>query len=404
MELYKRVSKATGEEQSPYWYFDITDAKGRRHRKSTGTRDRKAAQRVAAAALTSIDEEMNNPPAQPTLGEAVEEYVADLEGQGKVSAGYSRVNQRKLFGLGERGGSQRFSLDPGRLLSTLTERDLDALRNARRAEGAAQGTIALELALLRSAAMMAARRGAMVPVLRWKVPRGVSKVRWLTQDEWKRVYDALEPTRPLTNRTTDMTWPPPPYVVALRQENQDLLVALTMCGGRWNEVARMTVDQILPDSRVRLYGYKTGKERIVPVPPMFSEALKRRADIATAAGTPYLFPARPPTRHPSGATTTHSLNPYRTTSTTLRRAMAEAGCNAPHLVARDGKATVHSLRHTFASWLLQDGMSLAEVQDLVGHSDISQTRVYAHLSKGRTVDRATEVLTGITAGLMGGGR
>lgn len=400
MEVYKRKNKTTDEEISPFWYYDITDAKGRRHRKSTGTRDRKAAVRLAAAALSTIDDEAAKGPPAPTIGEAVEEYIVDLEARGKTSWRNARSAQRKMFDLPGKGKRNSFSLDPDRLLSDLTERDLAGLRNARRAEGAAVATIGLEMGVLRSAALMAARRGAIVPPLRWRVPRGSPKVRWLTQEEWRKVYDALAPDRPVSNGHTELTWAPPDFLVTLRQENQDLLVALTLCGGRWNEIARMTVDQILTDNRVRLYGYKTGRERIVPVPPMFAEALQRRAEASRAAGTPYLFPARGPTRKLRDG----SRNPYRTSSVTIRRALKAAGCNEPHLVARDGKATVHSLRHTFASWLLQAGMSLAEVQDLVGHTDIAQTRIYAHLSKDLTVARATTVLSGVTEGLFGGGR
>jgi integrase len=39
----------------------------------------------------------------------------------------------------------------------------------------------------------------------------------------------------------------------------------------------------------------------------------------------------------------------------------------------------HSLRHTFASWLVQEGVSLYEVQKLLGHSDIIVTQVYSHI-------------------------
>jgi site-specific recombinase XerD len=45
----------------------------------------------------------------------------------------------------------------------------------------------------------------------------------------------------------------------------------------------------------------------------------------------------------------------------------------------DDKLHFHSLRHTFASWLVQDGVSLYEVQKLLGHSNISVTQVYSHL-------------------------
>lgn len=39
----------------------------------------------------------------------------------------------------------------------------------------------------------------------------------------------------------------------------------------------------------------------------------------------------------------------------------------------------HSLRHTFASWLVQDGVSLYEVQKLLGHSSSAVTQAYSHL-------------------------
>ena len=42
--------------------------------------------------------------------------------------------------------------------------------------------------------------------------------------------------------------------------------------------------------------------------------------------------------------------------------------------------TFHSLRHTFATWLVQKGVSIFEVQKLLGHSDIKVTQIYSHLA------------------------
>lgn len=45
----------------------------------------------------------------------------------------------------------------------------------------------------------------------------------------------------------------------------------------------------------------------------------------------------------------------------------------------DKRLHFHSLRHTFASWLVQDGVSIFEVQKLLGHSNIAITQEYSHL-------------------------
>lgn len=46
---------------------------------------------------------------------------------------------------------------------------------------------------------------------------------------------------------------------------------------------------------------------------------------------------------------------------------------------KDDSLHFHSLRHTFASWLVQEGVSLYAIKELLGHTDIKTTQVYSHL-------------------------
>jgi len=52
---------------------------------------------------------------------------------------------------------------------------------------------------------------------------------------------------------------------------------------------------------------------------------------------------------------------------------------------------IHDLRHSFASFLVNAGRSLYEVQKILGHTQVKTTQRYAHLSQGTLIDAANEV-------------
>ena len=140
------------------------------------------------------------------------------------------------------------------------------------------------------------------------------------------------------------------------------------CGARIAEVAALKVTDIDRSQRqVRLFG-KGSKERLVPLYNRALKALEAYLDL----GRPVL--AAKAKTSSSQLFLSSQGKPMSADSLRLRMeaAVAAAGLS-PTL-------TPHSLRHGFATSLLDGGADLRSVQELLGHASISTTQIYTHLS------------------------
>jgi integrase/recombinase XerD len=148
-----------------------------------------------------------------------------------------------------------------------------------------------------------------------------------------------------------------------------MLELMYATGMRVGELTQLTFDQIdLVVGYVRAFG-KGSKERIVPIGTRARLAvqgyLNKRPE--TPASVKSLFVSNRKT--PMSPSQFWRL---------IRAAAREAGINKP--------VTPHTLRHSFASHLVQNGADLRAVQEMLGHASISTTQIYTHLSRSHLQD------------------
>lgn len=147
------------------------------------------------------------------------------------------------------------------------------------------------------------------------------------------------------------------------------------CGLRISEAVELTLDRLfLEEGIIRVRG-KGDRERFVPVGGEAVAWLER-----------YLEYGRPDLVKPGRRTSYLFLN-HRGNGLS-RKGMWK---RFHELCARAGiDAKVHTLRHSYATHLLEGGADLRAVQELLGHSDISTTQIYTHIEKSslKTYHRA----------------
>ncbi len=143
-------------------------------------------------------------------------------------------------------------------------------------------------------------------------------------------------------------------------KHQCILMLIYSAGLRLGELINLKRSDIIPDRhQIIIRGGKGKKDRITMLSPKILERLDR-----------YLVEYRPKMFLFEG----QSGGAYSDTSvqTIFRRAKDKAGITAP--------ATVHTLRHSFATHLLEKGTDLRYIQTLLGHSSSKTTEIYTHVS------------------------
>jgi integrase/recombinase XerD len=157
--------------------------------------------------------------------------------------------------------------------------------------------------------------------------------------------------------------------IALEMRDRTMLELLYACGLRVTELTSMQMVQLsLNQGVVRVFG-KGSKERLVPVGEEALRWLQRflagpRAELLKGVPSDVLFPSL------RGTQMTRQTFWYRI------KIYAQRADIKKHL-------SPHTLRHAFATHLLNHGADLRVVQMLLGHSDLSTTQIYTHVAQQR---------------------
>jgi len=165
------------------------------------------------------------------------------------------------------------------------------------------------------------------------------------------------------------------------------LSLIASCGLRLLEGVRLRVSQIA-SARMQLHiqSGKGNKDRYVPLPPRLLPLL--RTHWCTHRNPVWLFPSH----GSSGAQRATATVPMDASGLqkAFRRTRAEAGIRKP--------ASIHTLRHSWATHLREAGVNLHLIQVWLGHSSPTTTTIYTHLTR-KTEQQATTALETFTAGL-----
>ncbi|HTY44156.1 MAG TPA: site-specific tyrosine recombinase/integron integrase [Patescibacteria group bacterium] len=192
---------------------------------------------------------------------------------------------------------------------------------------------------------LSALRFAYSGILKKDVTLGIKRPR-----REKRIPDVL--TKEETRRLIDF----------LPNKKSKLMISMIYaCGFRVSELINLKVSDLnFAEMTGHVRQAKGKKDRVFNIPHFLLKALTKQVVEQKEAGQEYLF------NGPNGKLTDRNIQKI------VRIAAKKAGI--------DKKVHPHTLRHSFATHLLENGVDIRKIQELLGHADLSTTQIYTHIS------------------------
>lgn len=377
MKLYRRPESST-------WYFDYSDPMtGRRVRKSTERTDKREAQAYAQRIVKeALDRKQFGYATEATIAQVLTDYCEN-ELRGRA---YQQTTRSLVWTL-----DRLFPRFVQQSMHSLSTPEVEAIRTALKGPTAytdpnrtsaprerSPQTRNHYIKLLRAAWGYAKRWGVRVdPNVEFRLEPVSTTYRALTDDEVGLLITTMEADM-VEARKNLVRW---------RQirDARDLTILLLATGARYSEISQLAWGDVSEGCDfVTIRRGKGGLDSTVALPATAAAVLTlmRQERIATT----WVFPSFKDPKEPRTMATGY-----------IRRVMNRLGFNTPDKVRRYGRATVHSLRHTFATRLARGGATLYDIQILLGHRSPSTTMRYAKVTISDAALRAKRVLDAIPA-------
>ncbi|MFA5992330.1 MAG: site-specific tyrosine recombinase/integron integrase [Candidatus Pacearchaeota archaeon] len=154
-------------------------------------------------------------------------------------------------------------------------------------------------------------------------------------------------------------------ISALNNEKSKLMISLIYaCGFRVSELVNLKINNINFNEKVGYVRQAKGrKDRMFNLPDFLADSLKQQVEFQKSLNQEYLFSG------PKGKLSSRNIE--KIVSLGAKKAKIEKDVHP------------HTLRHSFATHLLENGTDLRMIQTLLGHSSIATTELYTHISSSQ---------------------
>jgi integrase len=255
-------------------------------------------------------------------------------------------------------------------IDSLSNREVFRFHHLMKQRGYQPATMRHLMNFIRQSIELAKKLGYQTPNIEYpKISVKPTRLRYLTVDEENRLINSLNPYRSIRSQLPyDQRKPEFNYS---QHQYHDFVIMLLDTGARFSEISTLEWGSVdLQSKTIRLWRPKVRNESILYMTDRVYEVLSRRFDQRISN---FIF-----TNSKGGA--------MKYISRMWERIFRRAGLD---------NVSAHTLRHTHASRLIQSGLSIYEVKEVLGHTDIHTTMRYSHLERVDAMKKAKDVMNSL---------